>query len=71
MQALSGQQHLRCCTAAIAGPAINHFQQVESKGAIFWEPLVLAIGIAEAYRVGRGWETPTSANFYALRLSLL
>eukprot|EP00891_Asterochloris_glomerata_P006972 jgi/Astpho2/6972/Aster-01829 len=51
----------------VSGPAINHFQQVESKGAIFWEPLVLAIGVAEAYRVGRGWETPTSEKFYALR----
>ena len=58
------------CTFAIAGPAINHFQQVESKGAIFWEPLVLAIGVAEAYRVGRGWETPTSDKFYALRVSI-
>ena len=63
--------HLTLCTSASAGPAINHFQQVESKGAIFWEPLVLAIGVAEAYRVGRGWETPTSDKFYALRVSLL
>lgn len=49
-----------------AGPAIYHFQQVESKGAIFWEPLLLAIGICEAYRVGLGWATPTSGNFYSL-----
>ena len=42
---------------------------MESKGAIFWLPLVLAIGVAEAYRVGRGWETPTSDKFYALRVS--
>lgn len=50
-----------------AGPAINHFQQVEAKGAIFWVPLVFAIGLAEAYRVGLGWEYPKSANFFQLR----
>ena len=50
-----------------AGPAITHFQQVESKGAIFWEPLVFAIGLAEAYRVGLGWAEPTSSNFNKLR----
>ena len=69
--AISVQRHLRLSTIGFAGPAINHFQQVESKGAIFWEPLVLAIGVAEAYRVGRGWETPTSEKFYALRVSPL
>ena len=50
-----------------AGPAITHFQQVESKGAIFWEPLVFAIGLAEAYRVSLGWAPPTSENFNKLR----
>ena len=50
-----------------AGPAIYHFQQEESKGAIFWEPLLQFIGICEAYRVGLGWATPTSGNFYALK----
>ena len=50
-----------------AGPAINHFQQVEQKGAIFWVPLVFAIGLAEAYRVGLGWEYPKSENFFQLR----
>ena len=44
-----------------------HFQQVEARGAIFWEPLVLAIGIAEAYRVAVGWETPTGTGFNKLR----
>ncbi|KAK9807791.1 hypothetical protein WJX72_009466 [[Myrmecia] bisecta] len=51
----------------VVGPAINHFQQVEAKGAIFWEPLVFAIGLAEAYRVSVGWQTPTSSGFNKLR----
>ena len=50
-----------------AGPAINHFQQVESQGAVFWVPLLLAIGIAESYRVAVGWNDPTSSQFYSLR----
>ena len=50
-----------------AGPAIYHFQQVEAKGATFWTPLLLVIGICEAYRVGLGWAEPTSGNFYSLR----
>ena len=52
--------------ATAAGPAITHFQQVEAKGGIFWLPLLLAIGLAESYRVAVGWKTPTSSNFYAL-----
>jgi light-harvesting complex I chlorophyll a/b binding protein 1 len=51
----------------VVGPAINHFQQVEDKGAIFWEPLVFAIGLAEAYRVQVGWKVPTSEGFNKLR----
>jgi light-harvesting complex I chlorophyll a/b binding protein 1 len=51
----------------VAGPAIVHFQQVESKGAIFWEPLVFAIGLAEAYRAQVGWQYPTSSGFNKLR----
>ncbi|KAK9819365.1 hypothetical protein WJX81_003558 [Elliptochloris bilobata] len=51
----------------VVGPAINHFQQVEAKGAIFWEPLVFAIGLAEAYRVGLGWDFPKSETFNQLR----
>jgi light-harvesting complex I chlorophyll a/b binding protein 1 len=50
----------------VQGPAIDHFQQVESQGAIFWEPLVFAIGLAEAYRVGYGWAPPRSENFNQL-----
>ncbi|CAK0738091.1 hypothetical protein CVIRNUC_000992 [Coccomyxa viridis] len=51
----------------VTGPAIYHFQQVEAKGATFWTPLLLVIGICEAYRVGLGWAEPTSGNFYSLR----
>jgi len=51
----------------VKGPAINHFQQVESQGAIFWVPLLLAIGIAESWRVAVGWNDPNSSNFYSLR----
>ena len=40
---------------------------MEQKGAIFWVPLVFAIGLAEAYRVGLGWEYPKSENFFQLR----
>jgi len=48
----------------ISGPAINHFQQV---GAGFWEPLVLAIGVCESYRVAVGWATPTGNNFNTIK----
>jgi len=51
----------------ITGPAIYHFQQVEARGAVFWLPLLFAIGIAESYRVGLGWATPGSADFNSLR----
>jgi len=46
-----------------SGPAINHFQQV---GQGFWEPLVLAIGICESYRVACGWATPTKGRLNTL-----
>lgn len=51
----------------LVGTAITHFQQVEAKGAIFWEPLVFAIGLAEAYRVSVGWAPPTSEGFNKLK----
>lgn len=51
----------------ISGPAIYHFQQVEARGAVFWEPLLFAIGVCEAYRVGLGWATPRSEDFNTLR----
>ena len=34
---------------------------------MFWLPLLLAIGIAESYRVGLGWAEPRSENFFSLR----
>lgn len=51
----------------ITGPAIYHFQQVEARGAVFWIPLVVVIGVLEAYRVGLGWATPQSQDFNSLR----
>lgn len=43
----------------ITGPAINHFQQVRQG---FWEPLLIAIGLAESYRVSVGWATPVGGE---------
>ncbi|CAM6013661.1 unnamed protein product [Sphagnum balticum] len=51
----------------ITGPAIYHFQQVEARGAVFWEPLIFAIALCEAYRVGLGWANPRSEDFNFLR----
>ncbi|KAG1678527.1 hypothetical protein FOA52_014561 [Chlamydomonas sp. UWO 241] len=48
----------------IEGQAINQFQQVKQG---FWEPLLIAIGLAETYRVSVGWATPTGNNFNALK----
>lgn len=48
----------------ITGPAITQFQQVRQG---FWEPLLIAIGIAESYRVGLAWATPTGTGFNALK----
>ena len=52
----------------IAGPAIYQFQQVEARGGVFWEPLVLAIGLAETWRVAVGWATPTGTGFNSLKV---
>jgi len=48
----------------VSGPAVTQFQQLPSG---FWESLVLAIGIAESYRVSLGWATPTGAGFNQLK----
>ena len=40
---------------------------MEARGAVFWEPLVLVIGIAEAYRVALGWATPVGTGFNTLK----
>lgn len=32
-----------------------------------WEPLVLAIGLCESYRVACGWATPTGEGFNSLK----
>ena len=50
----------------VAGPAINHFQQVEAQGAIFWEPLLFAIALAESYRVSVGWANPKGGKIQGL-----
>jgi len=44
---------------SITGPAINQFQQVQSG---FWEPLLIGIGVCEAYRVAVGWARPDSSG---------
>eukprot|EP00798_Chlamydomonas_sp_ICE-L_P016631 gene16631-22878_t len=49
---------------SITGPAINQFQQVQQG---FWEPLLIAIGLAETYRVALGWSTPVANGFNNLR----
>lgn len=41
--------------------------QVEARGAIFWEPLVLCIGLLESYRVALGWATPKGTGFNSLK----
>jgi len=51
----------------ITGPAIYQFQQVEARGAVFWEPLLLAIGLAESYRVSVGWSNPKGEGFNSLK----
>jgi len=51
----------------ITGPAIYQFQQVEARGAVFWEPLLLAIGLAESYRVSVGWSNPRGTGFNSLK----
>jgi len=48
----------------VSGPAITQFQQLP-RG--FWEALVLAIGIAESYRVAVGWANPTGTGFNQLK----
>ncbi|GLC43994.1 hypothetical protein PLESTB_000217800 [Pleodorina starrii] len=48
----------------VSGPAITHFSQI---GQGFWEPLLIAIGVAESYRVAVGWATPTNTGFNSLK----
>lgn len=51
----------------VNGPAIIHAQQIETQRPLFWEILVLAIGLAETYRVSVGWATPVGEDFNQLR----
>merc|ERR1712182_10306 len=48
----------------ITGPAIGHYQQL---GQGFWEPLLLAIGICESFRVAVAWATPKGNGFNQLK----
>ena len=54
------------CELCSAGPAINHFQQVETQGAIFWLPLLLGIALAESWRVSLGWKNPNQGGIQQL-----
>lgn len=44
----------------ITGPAIYQFSQVRQG---FWEPLLIAIGLCETYRVALGWASPKGTGF--------
>ena len=50
--------------ASITGPAINHFQQVPPP---FWYALGVAIFVAEATRVQKGWADPFTSDLFTLR----
>jgi Chlorophyll A-B binding protein len=52
------------CPPRPAGSAIVHFQQTHQG---FWEPLVLVIGICEAYRIAVGWANPAEKGAFTLR----
>ena len=48
----------------ITGQAISQFSQVKQG---FWEPLLIAIGLAESYRTSIGWATPKGTGFNQLK----
>jgi len=48
----------------ITGPAIVHFQQTRQG---FWEPLVIFIGVCEAYRVAVAWANPAEDGAFVLK----
>eukprot|EP00195_Chlamydomonas_chlamydogama_P008557 CAMPEP_0202889530 /NCGR_PEP_ID=MMETSP1392-20130828/114_1 /ASSEMBLY_ACC=CAM_ASM_000868 /TAXON_ID=225041 /ORGANISM="Chlamydomonas chlamydogama, Strain SAG 11-48b" /LENGTH=252 /DNA_ID=CAMNT_0049572881 /DNA_START=51 /DNA_END=809 /DNA_ORIENTATION=+ len=52
---------------SVSGPAITHFDQIRDTRPLFWESLILAIGLAESYRVAVGWATPTGNGFNNLK----
>lgn len=45
--------------AAVLAPSCTSSKQ--------WEPLVLAIGLCESYRVACGWASPTGEGFNSLK----
>jgi light-harvesting complex I chlorophyll a/b binding protein 1 len=50
-------------SGGVTGPAIYQFQQVMSG---IWEPVLILIGIAEAYRVSIGWQNPAKGGLFKL-----
>ena len=58
-----GCNRAHCCSPA-AGPAIVHFQQTRQG---FWEPLVIFIGVCEAYRVAVAWANPAEDGAFVLK----
>jgi len=48
-------------------PAIYQFQKVEEVRPLFWESLVLVIGLCESYRVSAGWANPKGTGFNSLK----
>ena len=42
----------------IGGPAFRHFQEIEDIVPQFWEFILLTIGLAESFRVARGYNDP-------------
>ena len=47
-------------------PAIYQFQKVEETRPLFWETLVICIGLAESTRVASGWSNPKGTGFNTL-----
>jgi hypothetical protein len=46
----------------IGGPAFGHFQEIEAIFPQFWEFVIVAIGVTEAYRIGQGYNDPRSRD---------
>jgi len=51
----------------ISGPAIGHFQQVETVAPAFWETIAIAIAIVETLRVQIGWADPLKNDAFSLK----
>jgi len=51
----------------ISGPAIGHFQQVETVAPAFWETIAIIVAIAETLRVQIGWADPLKNDAFSLK----